>query len=192
METLGFVRHGITDWNMEKRFQGQLDIPLNDQGRAQARALAQRLGQEAWDVIYASDLSRARETAEICGAALGLKVQTDERLREVYYGLQEGSTHEERLAQYGDRYDEIDWKIEAEEAVIARAKAAVEQIIANHPGERILVFSHAELIEVIVPVLLHQPIVREVLDNTSLSVLIHQDGQWFQEQFNCTAHLEGH
>lgn len=191
MEWLGFVRHGITDWNMEKRFQGQLDIPLNDQGRAQARALAQRLGQEAWDVIYASDLLRARETAEISGALLGLEVRTDPRLREVYYGRQEGTTLAERIAQHGDRHELIDWGIETDESAISRGTAVIAEIIANHPGKRILVFSHGELIELIIPTLLDQPVVKNVLHNTSLSVLSHQDRKWHSEQFNCIRHLGG-
>ena len=94
---LGFAgvllaRHGETDDNREPiRVQGFTDTPLNDTGRAQATALAQRLRDAGLGSIWASDLSRARETAAIVGAAVGLEVSLDERLREAYRGRWEGS-----------------------------------------------------------------------------------------------------
>jgi broad specificity phosphatase PhoE len=86
------ARHGETNDNREPiRVQGFTDTPLNDTGRAQAAALAQRLTDARLNSIWASDLSRARETAEIVGAALRLEVSLDERLREAYRGRWEGS-----------------------------------------------------------------------------------------------------
>jgi broad specificity phosphatase PhoE len=80
------ARHGETASNRERRFQGRLDVPLNDAGRDQARALAERVKDEPVAALYASPLSRARETAEIVGAALGLAPRLDERLVEVDVG----------------------------------------------------------------------------------------------------------
>ena len=80
------ARHGETTSNRERRFQGQLDVPLNDTGREQARALAERLRGEPVAALYASPLSRARETAEIIGAVLGLEPRLDDRLKEVDVG----------------------------------------------------------------------------------------------------------
>jgi len=96
--TLYFVRHGETDWNLAKRYQGQRDIPLNATGRAQAarngRVLAQTLGADATTFDYvASPLARARETMEIVRRELALapeEYRTDERLKEIHYGHWEG------------------------------------------------------------------------------------------------------
>lgn len=91
------VRHGETDWNQDKRIQGRTDIPLNGRGRAQARALAERLADLSLDEIYASDLLRARETADIIAARQPRAVAVSARpdLRECHYGLWEGLTREE-------------------------------------------------------------------------------------------------
>ena len=92
MTTLLLVRHGETDWNAEGRLQGHTDRPLNAHGRTQAKDLAERLAGEGADAIYASDLSRAKETAEILGARLGLPVVIDADLREKNWGNWEGLT----------------------------------------------------------------------------------------------------
>lgn len=73
MTLIGLIRHGVTDWNYEYRAQGQVDIPLNDEGRRQAELLSKRMENEEWDYIYSSDLSRALETAEIIGRIRMLK-----------------------------------------------------------------------------------------------------------------------
>ena len=77
MTTLLLARHGETDWNRELRIQGSSDIDLNDLGRKQAQALAQELEHVELDAIYASDLSRARATAEAVAASHGLEVLVD-------------------------------------------------------------------------------------------------------------------
>jgi 2,3-bisphosphoglycerate-dependent phosphoglycerate mutase len=90
------ARHGETDWNAEKRWQGQTDTALNAAGRAQAEALADRLAGRSVARIHASDLSRARETAEIVAARLGVaEVVSDPDLRERGFGVFEGLTFEE-------------------------------------------------------------------------------------------------
>jgi probable phosphoglycerate mutase len=85
-----FLRHGETDWNAQGLSQGNVDIPLNPTGLAQARSAAQRLRNRGIATIIASPLSRARVTAEIAGEALGLPVAIDADLREVSFGVQEG------------------------------------------------------------------------------------------------------
>src|SRR5215472_14130994 len=85
-----FLRHGETDWNAQGISQGNVDIPLNATGIAQARAAARRLRHRGIATIVASPLSRARVTAECVGEALGLSVAVDPELREVAFGVQEG------------------------------------------------------------------------------------------------------
>ena len=80
------ARHGETAENRERRFQAQKDVPLNDTGREQARALAGQAQDEGLVALYASPLSRARETADIVGDAVGLEPRLDDRLKEVDVG----------------------------------------------------------------------------------------------------------
>jgi alpha-ribazole phosphatase len=89
------VRHGITDWNSAQRFQGQSDIPLNETGKKQAAALAKRLAGEPIDVIIASDLQRASETAQTIVAKHTCPLRLEPRLREINFGAWEGLTYDE-------------------------------------------------------------------------------------------------
>jgi len=85
-----FLRHGETDWNARGISQGNVDIPLNATGLAQARSAASKLRNRGIASIVASPLARARVTAEIAGETLGLPVAVDRDLREVAFGVQEG------------------------------------------------------------------------------------------------------
>lgn len=95
-----FLRHGETDWNAQGLSQGNVDIPLNPTGVAQARAAAQRLRNRGIATIVASPLSRARVTAEIAGEELGLPVTLDDGLREVRFGAQEGQPMSDWFAEW--------------------------------------------------------------------------------------------
>lgn len=95
-----FLRHGETDWNAQGLSQGNVDIPLNPTGYAQARSAAERLRNRDIATIVSSPLSRARVTADIVGEALGLPVQTDEGLREVRFGVQEGQPMSDWFANW--------------------------------------------------------------------------------------------
>jgi len=89
------ARHGTTDWNARHVWQGHRDIPLNDLGRAQARALAERLAVETIDALWTSDLSRATETAEIVGERIGHVPVVTPGLREIDLGAWEGLSFED-------------------------------------------------------------------------------------------------
>ena len=139
MTTLLLARHGETDWNREFRIQGSSDIELNELGREQARALATELAEVEIDAIYASDLSRARATAELVAAAKGLEVRLDARLRERSFGSWEGLDRDEIVAL---REAEEHHDGETDEQVRSRVLAAIDEIAASHPGESVLVVSH--------------------------------------------------
>jgi probable phosphoglycerate mutase len=103
--TIFLARHGETEWNRIGRWQGKTDIPLSEVGRAQARTLAERLRNRGITEIFASDLSRARETAEIVAAALGVtRFNIDPRLGERGFGCFEGLTREECAARHGEAW----------------------------------------------------------------------------------------
>ena len=135
MTTLLLVRHGETDWNADGRLQGQTDRPLSDFGRRQARRLAEELGDEQLEAIYSSDLSRARETAEIVGGRIGLPVVLDPELREKNWGTWEGLTAVER--------DRVEFVGETTEEHQERILRALRRIAERHPGDgRVLVVTH--------------------------------------------------
>jgi broad specificity phosphatase PhoE len=98
------VRHGETDDNAAERFQGRIDTPLNDRGREQSRALAEQLAGEGLRALYTSPLARARETAEIVGALLGLEPVPDPRLMEADAGTWAGRLIAEIVADNADAY----------------------------------------------------------------------------------------
>jgi probable phosphoglycerate mutase len=154
--TVMLVRHGETDWNRDGRIQGQSDPPLNDLGREQARELATSLTGQHVDAIYASDLRRARETAEILAAELGLPVVVDADLRELHFGDWEGSTIEELTAEFPDAVerwrsgDEIPWAGgETREQMAERVRRAVRRLAATHDGGQILLVAHGGPVRVL-------------------------------------------
>ena len=89
------LRHGVTDWNNDGRFQGHADVPLNATGRAQAAAAGEMIAAEGVTRIHSSDLTRAMETARIVAGSSGLGVTTDPRLREVDVGSWAGMSMDE-------------------------------------------------------------------------------------------------
>jgi broad specificity phosphatase PhoE len=130
------VRHGETDWNSEGRWQGHADIPLNERGRSQAQTLAEDLLAEAGvDIVYASDLARARETAEIVARRLGVEIVFDRDLREIDVGSREGRT----WVEIDDRGE---WDGEPQEAHADRVLRALCRAARAHDGGRILVVTH--------------------------------------------------
>ena len=148
MTTLLLLRHGETDWNSEHRWQGHADRPLNDTGRAQAHELGEALAGRTVHAVYASDLLRARETAEIVAARLELPVGLDAGLREVDVGDWAGRVVSEierenpegfRLWQDGRK----GWGGgESYEEMGERVIATVRRIAASHPEETVLLVTH--------------------------------------------------
>lgn len=151
MTTLWLIRHGQTDWNVEGRYQGQADVPLNAAGLQQAGALAEELNGQVFDAIYSSDLQRARATAEIIAQVIRLPVQTDIRLREINQGQWEGQFYlylmvhfpAEMLARRNNPYEFRPPEGESAAEVAQRVMQAADEIAAAHPHGRVLIVSHA-------------------------------------------------
>ncbi len=152
MTELALIRHGTTAWNASRRFQGRSDIPLSDEGRAQARLLAERLRGERFDAIYSSDLSRALETARIVAEPHGLAVRGDARLREFDFGAWEGLTWDEIVATRPHLRDAKHTAAtryapeggETFEAVRQRVASFLAEIAGEgSPGRRLAVVAHA-------------------------------------------------
>lgn len=150
MSRLCLVRHGQTDWNLEGRYQGQSDVPLNEQGRIQAQALARELQDSRFAAIYTSDLKRARETAEIIGASVQIPVTLEPRLREINQGEWEGQLVEVIKARYFKLWQQRDANPaivrlpggETVQEVADRVYAALNEIVGQHPGTSIIIVSH--------------------------------------------------
>lgn len=146
--TIVLARHGETDWNRDGRFQGQADPPLNDRGREQAEELAERLSAERFAALYASPLRRARETADIVAARLGLAVEPVDELQEIDVGSWSGLTRDEVASRFPAAYRRwLEFRAawgdgETYDDLTRRVVAAVLQLAAAHPEERVLIVTH--------------------------------------------------
>lgn len=151
------IRHGETDYNRQLRFQGHIDIPLNATGHAQAERLGRRLAEEPLDGIVTSDLQRARETAAPLLERRGGLATPDPLWREQAFGVLEGlavpdvprthpelwaawSRHEADLAPPGG---------ESNQAFHARVLQAMSALAQARPGERIAVFTHGGVLDML-------------------------------------------
>lgn len=192
MTFIGIVRHGITDWNIQGIAQGSADVPLNDAGRMQAAAVAERLaGEEPWDMIVSSDLARAKETAEIISQKLALPISFfDTRLREMNGGEIEGTTEEQRVEKWGADWRKLDLGMESKEAVAQRGVDFIENISADFAGKRVLVVSHGGWIGITLRKLLPERFGKTNLENTSLTLLQYSENNWDCPLYNCIKHLE--
>jgi len=158
------VRHGETDWNLERRYQSYNDVPLNQIGLQQAEQLAQHLADENIDVIYASDLSRAVKTAEpiLNMRKHGLEVQKDARWREISFGKWEGLNHAELQAQwqaevnawYADPVHSAPPNGETLLQLSARVQSALDEMKSKHKDETVLLVAHGGTIQVLLCLIL--------------------------------------
>jgi len=146
-----FLRHGESIGNAQARWQGQSDYPLTEKGRAQALALAERWKSERarFDVIIASPLGRAKETAEIIASALRVPVEFDPILLERHIGEMEGLTAEEVRKRpqppYVTPYDSIGGEGEGDWALFLRAGQALHSLL-RRPAGSYLIVSHGGLL----------------------------------------------
>jgi broad specificity phosphatase PhoE len=188
MTTLLLARHGETDWNHARRWQGHADRPLTELGREQAAALAERLGDIALDAVYSSDLRRAVETAAVVAEAQGLEVVELPELREVSVGSWEGLTRDEAEARFPEGFERwlaggTGWEDgETYEQMSARVVGAIERIAAEREGGRALIVSHGGPIRAIHAAALGLDVeayrrIRPVEPNARLSAVCVEDGR---------------
>jgi broad specificity phosphatase PhoE len=152
-----FLRHGETDWNAQNLSQGAVDIPLNETGLAQARSASLLLRGRGIRSIISSPLSRAKVTADIASAQLGLPVQIDDGLREVAFGVMEGKPMSEWFQPWVDGLL-TPQGAESFPALTKRAVAAVNRCIARPPV--VLVVAHGALFRALRGAMGHEPNVR--------------------------------
>jgi probable phosphoglycerate mutase len=198
---LVLVRHGITDWNREGRFQGHLDPPLSAVGRREAALVASRIGgdPELRPVrLVSSSLARAVETAAAIGAAARVTVEPDPQLIEIGQGEWEGRTHDEIARADATRYarwrttDALPPGGETIEHTIDRLESALAAI-ADVDGTVVLV-GHGGTIRVLARLLLDLSPSRAWaldVDNASVSVVTRAGDAWRLDRWNDTAHLLG-
>lgn len=153
------IRHGQTDWNVQKKLQGHSDIPLNENGRKQAEMLSAILKDEHLDAIYSSDLKRAHETAIAIAETHHLPVIADRRFRERCYGACEGLRSSEIKERFPEEYKawvaaapdlffpDGERKTESPRQFHARAKTAIEETAAKHLGQTIAIITHFGVLE---------------------------------------------
>ncbi len=143
------VRHGETDWNVPGRMQGESDIPLNNEGRAQAKRTAELLKGKNIGLIISSPLARAKETAEIIAKEIGAEIIYEPGFTEKRYGAADGMHYHEVREKYGDLRDYEVTPIEGAETfkeVETRAKAALARHKQNHQGKNVVIVAHGALI----------------------------------------------
>ncbi|MTI79450.1 MAG: alpha-ribazole phosphatase [Firmicutes bacterium] len=194
------VRHGETEWNALKKFQGHSDISLSDVGRLQATRLANHMVKYKIDAAYASDLSRARETAEIIAEKFDIPVVCKKQLREINFGCWEGLTISEIKANYHGIVTKW-WEDPAGTQIpdgeiftdlVKRVILSLEEIICKHSGQDVMVVSHGGVVRSIICHVLGinlKEYWRLQLNNCSLNIIDFPDSQLkngILELFNCS------
>ena len=205
------LRHGETDWNRERRVQGQLDTPLNAEGRRQALAAARhlsdraaeyRLAQEAGRpraVLITSDLQRCRETAAPIATATGLVAEPDVRLRERGYGVFEGRTLPEAQRELGAQFErwlarDPDFDVGGGESLRSfqrRVEDALRDLVERHAGQTLLIVTHGGVLDIVNRMARSVPLEAPrdfEIPNASLNRLRHRGGRFEILQWGAVSH----
>ncbi|MEE1032569.1 MAG: histidine phosphatase family protein [Ruminococcus sp.] len=147
---LYITRHGETSWNYENKILGRTDIPLNERGRAQARELAEKLKDVEIDVIIASPLSRALETATYIANAKNMPIRTDERLVEIDFGVFEGQ--DRACPEYQNSKREYFKKYSLGESFLqltGRICCCLDMLKKEYPDKKVLLVAHGGICRII-------------------------------------------
>ncbi len=195
------IRHGQTAYNVQRRWQGQLDIPLDDTGKAQVKALGAYLRGRPIGAIYSSDLSRAWDTACAVGQAVGVEPIVERRLREINVGIFEGLTHDDMIEKFpeesaayltGDPTYVIP-NGESRLDVQVRAYQAWQEIIQQANGaEEIACVSHGGTLRHLLPKVLEHnlPDLNDIrIPNTSITTIACDGQHWQLGEIGATPHL---
>lgn len=194
------IRHGQTDWNVEPRFRGLADIPLNEAGVAQAEALARRLASEPIVAVYSSPLQRALHTAEIIAQPHALPVEPVPGFTSVDYGDWEGMLVEEVARQHRELFDVLRRHPEqlrfpggeGLDQVRDRAFPALMGILHRHPDQRIVVVTHQVVTRTLLCAALglsNAHYWRLGQATACLNRLAYENGQFYLVTLNDTCHL---
>lgn len=204
---LCLVRHGETDWNVERRLQGHLDVPLNAIGHEQARAAGESLRALSFDVLYSSDLLRTRQTTEAIARALGMPFNLTAGLRERHYGGLQGLTHSEAKVQRPQDYHVMEQRdvdtpfSEGGESLrdfAGRVGQTLHQLAHQHRGETLLLVTHGGVLDAVNRYVRQLPLhtARDfVIPNAALNWIVcehHADERcnWTIEAWADRSHLE--
>jgi probable phosphoglycerate mutase len=196
------IRHGESTWNRLHRIQGQLDPPLSEEGREQASRLARRLAGRKLEALYASDLTRAMETAAPVAGATGLSIHPVPELREIFLGEWEGLHNAELAEKYPEQWarwrEAPSWDVipggEGAEAFESRVAAALASISEQHPRGDTVVVTHGGVIQVALHSVVGRPssgLFPFRISNASITVIEKRDGRMIIDLVNDTGHLDG-
>ncbi len=197
MGNIYLVRHAVTDYNLENRFQGQLDIPLNKKGKAQAERLKYYFKGKKIDLIYTSDLKRATETAEYLSKDLNQSLRILSNLREVNVGRLEGMKWEEVKKTYpawvskGHNYGYPggETRIDIEKRVVN----LWDYICQCHSTDNIILVSHGGIIKTLICQLLGIEASNRkklIIDNCSVSWIVLSESGCRVKALNTVLHLQ--
>ena len=198
------VRHGETQYNVDRRLQGWTDIPLNKNGKQQAKKVADRLKTEPITVIYSSDHKRAKSTASAIAKAKNLKLHQTWKLREDRMGVFEGWQWEKepdpiRQALWDKRNiarttGDIHWKPEGGESLMEhsqRVKKLLDAILTKHEDEIVVIVSHGGTINRIIEYFGFKKHTDEYIrfQNTSVTIITQKDNKYSLDLLNDITHL---
>ncbi|HEX4985234.1 MAG TPA: histidine phosphatase family protein [Burkholderiales bacterium] len=198
--TLVMIRHGETDWNVQARIQGHLDVPLNTLGQSQARALGARLRSMQLDAVYSSDLSRALQTAWPGFDDAETRIVREPRLRERHLGVLQGLTGEEAPVSQPDAWRafksrEAAMPLEGGESLgdfSARILGFLREAVQRHAGRRILCVTHGGALDVAYRHATGMPLQAPrdfPIYNASVNILVHDGGRLRVEHWGDVSHL---
>ena len=150
MTTLYLIRHGETPWNVEGRYQGQLDPPLTDKGHQQAQATAEELAKIEFDAIYSSDLARAKLTADALAEKINLSIYLDTRLREIHQGEWQNVIIDDIRTGWPEAlhgWETDPWQNyppggETLQQLQERVFDVIDEIAQKHPNGNVAIFTH--------------------------------------------------